>query len=138
MDIIFAENDRSRILHLPIIPETIEIEFPHNNMVFSTISGGDIYLLGMPGLKSVSFSSWMPMKPYPFAKSKVLATEGKEYFVDWKRERKPFRMIIINNAGRALHNELYAIEQFNFGYDRAGDMTYTLQLKQYVIGQVIE
>lgn len=32
--------------------------------------------------------------------------------------------------------ELYAIDDFTFGFDRAGDMTYSLSLEQFVAKQV--
>ena len=132
MDIIFSSEDRKEILQLPIIPEELEVTFPHNNEVFSTVDGGDISLIGRPALKSITLNSWFPMKEYSFAKSPILAPEAKEYFVKFKRERKPIRIVIINKVGYTFHNELYAIEEFNFGYDRVGDMTYTLKLTQYV------
>ena len=132
LDIIFSNENRKEVLQLPIIPETLEVSFPHNNEVFSTVDGGDINLIGRPGLKSITLTSWFPMKKYSFAKSPVLAPEAKEYFVKFKRERKPVRIVIVNKNSYTSHNELYAIEEFNFGYDRAGDMTYTLSLKQYV------
>lgn len=137
MDIIFSNDDRTKILHLPIIPETLEIQFPHNNQTFVTISTGEINLIGLPCLKTVSISCWFPMKKYPFAKSKILAPEAKEYIVEWKRTRTARRMVIINKNGYELHNELYAVENFTFGYDRAGDMTYTLDLKQFINKRVV-
>lgn len=136
MDIIFSADNRKETLHLPIIPEELDVSFPHNNEVFTTIDGGDINLIGKPGLKSISFASWFPMKEYPFAKSSVLAPECKEFFVKWKRLRKPIRVLIINKNGYTFHNELYAIDDFTFGYDRVGDMTYSLKLSQFVEKQV--
>ena len=136
MDIIISNEQRTETLHLPIIPENLEVSFPHNNEVFSTVDGGDINLVGRPGLKSIPLSSWFPSKEYPFAKSTVLMQEGKEFFVKYKRTRKPIRVVIINNNGYTFHNELYVIEEFTFGYDRAGDMTYTVNLKQFVPSRV--
>lgn len=137
MDIILTTNDRSEILHLPIIPESIEVQFPHNNQTFTTISSGEINLIGLPALKTINFSCWFPMKPYSFAKSSILGYEAKEYIVKWKRTRTPIRVVITNKEGRDVHNELYAIENFTFGFDRVGDMTYTLDLKQFVNRRVV-
>lgn len=137
MDIIISDQNRTETIQLPIIPEQLEVSFPHNNEVFSTVDGGDINLIGRPGLKSVTISSWLPGKAYPFAKSTLLMYEGKEFFVKYKRTRKPIRVVIVNNNGYTYHNELYAIEEFSFGYDRVGDMPYTLVLKQFVPSKVI-
>lgn len=132
MDIILSNEQRTETLHLPIIPEDLEVSSPHNNEVFSTVDGGDINLVGRPGLKSIPLSSWFPMKEYPFAKSSVLAPEGKEFFEKYKRTRSPIRVVIISKSGYTFHNELYVIEEFVFGYDRTGDMKYTVNLKQFV------
>ncbi|MGG2053107.1 hypothetical protein ABFY48_01820 [Lysinibacillus pakistanensis] len=133
MDIFVSSEDRKEVLQLPIIAPDFEgVKFPHNNQTFSTISAGDIKLIGMAGLKTILINSWFPMKEYSFAKSPLLGTEAKEFFVKWKRKRRPIRVIIVNNAGYEFHNELYAIEEFTFGYDRVGDMTYSLSLEQFV------
>lgn len=136
MDIIFTSENRKEVLHLPIIPEQLEIEFPHNNQTITTIDSGDINLIGQAGLKSIAFSSWFPSKVYSFAKSKILAPQGKEFFTKWKRKRRPIRIVVTSKNGWEIHNELYAIEDFKFGYDRVGDMTYSLSLTQFVRKQV--
>ena len=136
MDIIFSAEDRSETLQLPIIPEELKVSFPHNNEIFSTVDAGDINLIGRPGLKSLTIDCWFPMREYPFAKSSVLAPEAKEFFVKYKRQRKSLRVVVINNGGYSFHNELYAIDEFTFGYDRVGDMPYSLKLTQYVPKQV--
>ncbi|MER2039720.1 MAG: hypothetical protein ABS944_16355 [Solibacillus sp.] len=138
MDIFVSSEDRKEVLQLPIIPEELSVKFPHNNQTFSTISEGDIKLIGMPGLKSIAFDSWFPMKEYSFAKSPLLGTEAKEFFVKWKKKRRPIRIVIVNNNGYEFHNELYAIEEIGFGYDRVGDMTYSLSLEQFVPKKVIK
>lgn len=138
MDIFVSSEDRKEVLQLPIIPEELSVKVPHNNQTFSTISGGDIKLIGMSGLKAIAFDSWFPMKEYSFAKSPLLGTEAKEFFVKWKRKRRPIRIVIVNNNGYEFHNELYAIDDFTFGYDRAGDMTYSLSLEQFVPKKVIK
>ena len=137
MEIIISNENRTETIQLPIIPESLEVAFPHNNEVFTTVDGGDINLIGRPGLKSITLSSWLPGKEYTFAKSPLLMYEGKEFFVKYKRTRKPVRVVIVNNNGYTYHNELYAIEEFSFGYDRVGDMPYTLVLKQFVPSKVI-
>ena len=137
MDIFISSENRKEVLQLPIIPEELSVKFPHNNQTFSTISVGDIKLIGMPGLKTIEgLTGWFPMREYSFAKSSLMGTEAKEFFVNWKRKRRPIRVIIINNAGYEFHNELYAIDEFTFGFDRAGDMTYSLALEQFVAKQV--
>lgn len=130
MEIVFSANNRKDILHLPIIPEELEISFPHNNVVIDTATGGQLKIFGEAGLKAISYSSWCPMNNSPnYAKSKVLAPRLKEFFTQWKRKKKPIRIVITYKSGYELHNEEYAIDEFVFGYDRMGDLTYSLSLE---------
>lgn len=136
MDIVISNRNRTEILVLPFIPQDLEVSFPHNNEVFTTVDAGDVNLIGRPGLKRISLSSFFPKKAYPFAKSAVLMAEGKEFFVKYKRTREPIRVVITNNEGYTFHNDLYVIENFTFGYDRIGDMIYTVDLAQFVASKV--
>lgn len=137
MDIFISSENRKEVLQLPIIPPDFSgVKFPHDNKTFTTIDAGDIKLIGKEKLKAITLNSWFPMKEYSFAKSPLLGTEAKEFFVKWKRKRRPIRVVIVNNAGYEFHNELYAIEEFTFGYDRVGDMTYSLILEQFIPKQV--
>lgn len=130
MDVVFSADDRSDVLVIPIPPSEMEIGFPHNNINIDTADGSTLKILGNPSLKSVAFSSWVPVtRAYSFMQSNVYAPRLKEFFVKYKREKKPVRLVLTYSNGYELHNELYAIEEFNFGYNRTGDMTYTLKLE---------
>lgn len=130
MDVVFSGDSRKDILHIPIPPSELEISFPHNNMTINTAIGGQLKLIGQPGLKGISFESWAPIRAiYPFVKSNVLAPQLKEFFVKYKRKRQPIRIVITNKDGYELHNERYGIDNFTFGYDRVGDMPFKLSLE---------
>ncbi|BAK15856.1 uncharacterized protein containing LysM domain [Solibacillus silvestris StLB046] len=137
MEIVFTDENRIEILHLPIIPETFDVSFPHNNETITTISDGDMLVLGLPGLKTIAFNCWLPNKSYSFAKSKVMAQQGKDFFTKWKRKRRPIRIVVTSKDGWEIHNELYAIDDFTFGYDRVGDMPYSLSLTQFIPKKVM-
>lgn len=136
MEIVYSAENRKDILHLPIIPEELDIAFPHINMTIQTINEGEINIIGLPGLKTISYKSWIPNRKYSFAKSNVMGPRAKEFFTKWKRKRRPIRIVITSKNGWELHNELYAIEEIIFGYDRVGDLTYSLSLKQATPKQV--
>lgn len=137
MEIVFTDENRKEILHLPIIPETFDVSFPHNNETISTIADGDMSVIGMPGLKKLSFDCWLPSKRYSFAKSNLTAQQGKAFFTKWKRKRRPIRIVVTSKDGWEIHNELYAIDDFTFGYDRVGDMPYSLSLTQFIPKKVM-
>lgn len=130
MEVVFSTQNRKKILHVPIPPEELEISFPHNNVTIDTANGGQLKLIGEAGLKGISFESWVPNEQkYSFVKSKVLAPELKSFFTTEKRNKRPVRIVLTYKNGYELHNELYAIDDFTFGYNRTGDMTYKLSLE---------
>src|SRR5690606_22667635 len=123
-EIVFSAENRKEILRLPIIPEKFEVSFPHKVEVIETIDAGEMSIIGNPQLKGISFETWAPNKSYSFAKSKVMAPQLKEFFTRWKRKERPIRIVVTSSSGWEIHNELYAIANFTFGYDRVGDMPY--------------
>lgn len=136
MEIVFSAENRKETLHLPIIPEQFEVSFPHKVEVIETINEGEMSIIGNAQLKGISFECWVPSKSYSFAKSNVLAPQLKEFFTKWKRKKRPVRIVVTSSSGWEIHNELYAIANFTFGYDRVGDMPYKLELIQGTPKQV--
>jgi hypothetical protein len=137
MDIMFFANNRKERLHLPIVPEGLEWDNPHKNETFDTIQHGEINLIGLKGLTTLSIDSFFPMKSYSFVKSKVLGTACVAFFNKWKNLRQPIRIIVINKAGLELLNILVSIESFTYGLDQVGDIPYKLDLKEYIDVKVI-
>ena len=58
MDIFLSTKDRKQVIQLPIVPAELKIQDTVNNETFTTVNQGDIKLLGLRGLKSISFDSF--------------------------------------------------------------------------------
>jgi hypothetical protein len=133
MNIVFSANNRKETLKLPIVPPELEWDYPQKNETFDTIERGEINLIGLPGLTTLSITSFFPMKSYRFAKSKVLGKEAISFFIRWKKKRQPIRIVITSKSGLELLNISVSIERFVYGPDRTGDIKYTLDLREYVL-----
>lgn len=131
MDIYLSKMDRSQIIKLPVIPSEIIVSSPSQNETFSTISQGEIKLIGPEGLESLSLSSYFPVKDYPFLKDR--SYRGMEYvdiIKDWKKRKFPIRLVITGQS--PLVNTLCAIENLEYGpRDGTGDIYYTLALGEF-------
>ncbi|MEH6940774.1 hypothetical protein [Bacillus sp. JJ722] len=132
MDVVFSANNRKETLKLPIVPEGLEWPRPQKNETFDTIQKGEIKLIGLKGLIRFSISSFFPMKPYPFAKSKVMGKEAIAFFTKWQDKRQSIRVVITNKSGLELLNIPVTIENFTHGIDRAGDIPYKLDIEEFV------
>ncbi|MGD6845229.1 hypothetical protein ACQCVH_22255 [Bacillus infantis] len=131
MDIVFSANNREEILKLPIVPPDLTWDSPQTNETFDTIQQGELNLIGLKGLVSFSISSFFPMKRYPFAKSAVLGNQAVTFFEKWRKKRVPIRVVITNKKGQELLNLAITIDNFTHGFDQAGDIQFTLDIKEY-------
>lgn len=129
MDIFLSINNREQVIQLPIVPAEFKVQSPFSNEVFSTISQGDIKLIGQRGLKSITLDSFFPVKDYPFLRDRTY--KGWEYvkiIEAWRRRRVPIRLII---TGTPM-NIAMVIDNFEYGVqDGSGDVYYSLSLSEF-------
>jgi hypothetical protein len=132
MDIFLSTMDRKQLIKLPIIPSEIKISSPGQTEVYSTISQGDIKLIGPPGLRAVGWSSFFPFENYPFAKDKTYKGMRYVHMIEkWKASKEPIRLVITGKKA-AMVNMLSAIENIEFGsQDGTTDIYYTLSLSEF-------
>lgn len=132
MDIFLSINNREQVIKLPVLPAEFKIQSSMKNETYDVISQGEIKLIGMPSLKSISLSAFFPDKDYSFLKDKKY--KGWEYvetIEGWKARRVPIRLII-SEASRDIINMPCTIESFEYGVqDGTGDIYYTLTLSEF-------
>lgn len=128
MDIFLSTKDRKQVIQLPIVPAELKIQDTVNNETFTTVNQGDIKLLGLRGLKSISFDSFFPAKEYSFSRNKdMFGWEYVEIIDAWIEKRMPIRIV----AGSAI-NILMSIDSFEYGLqDGSGDVYYNLSLSEF-------
>ncbi|NMM52156.1 hypothetical protein [Paenibacillus aquistagni] len=136
MDIVFSANNMQETLTLPIIPPDFQFSIPRKNEEFETIGQGTLNLIGLRGLKTLSISSFFPLKTYRFAKHKKDGWSCVRFFNKWANKRLPIRIIVTDNKSNEIVNMACTVESFTYGLDRAGDIAYTLDLKEFVFVKV--
>ena len=77
MDIYLSVNNRADILKIPVLPSQFTISKPQSTETFETVSHGELMLIGSPKLKSISISSFFPIRDYPYLRDKSM--KGWEY-----------------------------------------------------------
>lgn len=132
MDIFLSINNREQVIKLPVLPAQFKIQSGMKNETYDVISQGEIKLIGMPTLKSISLDSFFPNQDYSFLRDKdYKGWQYVETIEDWKSERVPIRLIISENS-RDIINMPCTIETFEFGVqDGTGDIYYTLTLSEF-------
>jgi hypothetical protein len=131
IDIVFSANNFEEMVKIPILPPDFEISIPRKNEEFETIQQGAINLIGLRGLKTISLQSFFPTNIYSFAKDKKSGWEYVNFFNKWANKRVPIRIIVTNKYGHEIMNMACTVENFTYGQDRAGDIPYTLDIKEF-------
>ncbi|MCT4593586.1 MAG: hypothetical protein N4A57_04850 [Anaeromicrobium sp.] len=129
IDIHLSINNREQVIQLPILPSEFKIKSQHKNETYDTISQGEIKLIGMEGLKSISIESFFPSKKYNFNRSnEYYGWEYVEIIEKWKERRVPIRIVISNTP----INMACTIDSFEYGIkDGTKDIYYTLELGEF-------
>jgi len=126
VDIFLSINNREEVLQLPVIPSKIDVTSPQKNETYQNIRQGDLKLIGLEGLKSISLSSFFPNQEYHFLRDRTY--KGWEYvniIERWKKRRMPLRLIITDTP----INWAVSLEKFTYGVrDGTGDVYYTIDL----------
>lgn len=131
--IFIANNDKTKVLELPIIPSELPGINPSiSNEEFETYDNGTFNFIKKNGLYTLTIESWLPTKSYYFAKSAYLAKDFIELFNNALNNSQYIQVVIINSDGSTYVNDKFSIESgFNYSVNHRGDYNYSLPLKQY-------
>lgn len=129
MDIFLSINNREQVVQLPVLPSEFKISNGMSHENFSTISQGDIRLIGHKGLKEISFDSFFPAINYPFLRDrKYKRYEYVNIIEKWIDRRIPIRVVI---TGTPI-NLAMTIDSFEYGpQDGTKDIYYSLALTEF-------
>lgn len=129
MDIFISINNREEVIQIPVIPPEFNVSTSNNNEKYNTVKHGDINLIGLRGLKDISFSSFFPIRDYPFLRDRSL--KGWEYIEkieSWIDRRLPIRLVITDTG----INLPVTIDNFEYGIKNgSGDIYYTLSFTEF-------
>jgi hypothetical protein len=136
------------IFQFPIVPPEIQFSSPFNNGTFQTINTGDLKMIGNRGLKGLRWSSFLPVRYYPFCRTlnpaqkvagrlSTVAAAAMDYlFEPWKElerleglrdDRRPYRVIIVG----CDVNMLCTIDDLQYSVKSDGDIYYDITLGEF-------
>lgn len=133
MDIIFSANNRQEVFVLPVVPSGVDVGEPQNNDTFSGALG-ELNLIGNMGLRSMSISSILPNRQYSFMRPGS-TRDGWSYMDFFRRIRSskvPLRVVMVTTSGGEVLNMPCTIDDFSWSVDKAGDIAYSLSVREYV------
>ena len=115
---------------LPVAPASYDVTAQYHNETVAVNNYGDIRMLGMKGLKSISFSSLLPAQDYSWAHHLTdpwsIVKQIEEYASIVPRQ--PARLSI---SGTSINMNV-SIDEFKYSQqDCSGDIYYTLTFSEY-------
>lgn len=134
IDIYISINNREKVIKIPVVPEEFYVTSPFNNQTYSTISQGDIKLIGLRGLKTISWESFFPARDYPFRRDNTYDVwEYVNTLEEFRDRRIPVRLII---TGTGI-NIAATIDEFSYGLkDGSHDVHYSITFSEFKFVQV--
>lgn len=136
MNIVISVNNNEEVMVLPVVPPDNEINCPQENETKDSISLGKVKLIGLPGLRTFSISSFFPVnKEYKFVKpqSRKDGSEYVRFFEKWRKRRVPFRLVITDKNNEEVLNMPAAVDSFSYSFDKVGDINYSLSMEEYKV-----
>ncbi|MFD1957327.1 hypothetical protein ACFSL6_24965 [Paenibacillus thailandensis] len=137
MDIVLSYNNMEEVITLPFIPEELPdmVNHTRNNEEFELINGingvGKLNLAGLRELKTLTIETFFTTKYYPWAKSQKDGWQCVNTINNWMNNKRPIRIIITTNDGLEVLNMACLVDSFVYGVNQAGDIPYTLTLKEF-------
>ncbi|BCN32066.1 LysM peptidoglycan-binding domain-containing protein [Anaeromicropila herbilytica] len=114
-------------IRLPILPSSLEIGNTMQNSTVNISNFGEVNLLGNKGLRTITLSSFFPKKFYSFVQYSDYPTPDKCVNLIKSWMNNPIDVFITSIIKLSM-----TIESFSYSrQDATGDVTYTLELKEY-------
>lgn len=126
---------------LPVTPSKLQTKTGNKNKTYTLINEGEINVLKLPSLTSISFDVLLPSVQYSFARYTKNQFKSASYFLDvfekLKVEKKPFQFIVNRRLpnGTVLFdtNMKVSLEDYTIKEDANNgfDVIVSINLKQY-------
>lgn len=137
MEIFVSVNNRESVIQIPVIPPEFIVESPFGVETYSTIRQGDISLIGLRGLKTITWNSFFPARAYPFIARGAAPYSAWDYvnILEGYRDRRvPVRLVI---TGGPDINIAALIPEFEYSeQDGSGDVYYNITFTEFKFIQI--
>lgn len=129
---MYFEYRNSQKVQLPVNPEKLEIREPGRNSTAEVIALGEISILKLSGLSTISFESFIPTQSNASYIAKDAVVYDSKFYRDFfnavKKEREPLNFIV---SGLGINIEI-SVEDFDYWWEGSDpDMYFKISLKEF-------
>ncbi len=125
-------NNGAEKLRLPVPPQEFEMSTGLNNTTVNNSEIGEINLIGKPRLKTITLSSYFPVRPDALCQYTGFPSPATclDMIRRWRESGKPIRLLIVGESLKV--NEAMSIESFQVSQKPGPqDIYFALELKEY-------
>lgn len=134
MEFILSYNNNEGVMVFPVINNgSVMLNRDQDNPTFEGMTG-QLQALGNTNLASFSVESIFPLHRYSWIQPGSWQDDGWRYVetINAVRLRKiPFRAIYLDDRGEEIFNMPVSVESFEYGLDRAKDIAFKLDCREY-------
>lgn len=131
------EYRNSQTVYLPVNPSKLEIHTPGKNSTLNIVNLGDTSILKEPGLKTISFESFIPVQnsgTYIESDVQVFAAEFYKNFFEALMTQKEAINFVVTELNVAFK---MSVEEFNYWWEGGDpDMHFKISLKEFRQSQI--
>lgn len=119
-------------LQLPVLPEKLKVSSPGKNKTATVIGMGEVLLLRLKGLRTVSWDSFFPASNAPYVSGSIVTPVEAVRAIQTARDsREPIQFTL---AGSDLDiNMQMGVEDFSYEerFGAEGDLYYSIKLSEW-------
>lgn len=129
---IYFEYQSTQVVQLPVNPEKLKIQIPGNNSTENVIALGEVSLLKLPKLSTLSFESFIPTINTGAYVQKDATIYSQQFYIDAfkaiSNEKVPVNFVV---SGLGVNMQV-SVEDFSYWWEGSDpDMYYSVSLKEY-------
>lgn len=139
MDIMFKNYDTGKTAYLPVVPPDIEIVNGLGVEEIDTLDG-KITKINNRELVSFSIDSIFPCREYSWTNknANMKAFDYVNFFKDAINKKQLLGVHVITKDGFYMLSIKCNVVKFSFRQDKAGDVGYSMEIKEYRDVKVVE
>lgn len=138
MEFILSYNNNEGVMVFPAINNgSVMLNRDQDNPTFDGMTG-QLQALGNTNLASFTVEAIFPLHKYSWIQPGSWQDDGWRYVetINAVRLRKiPFRAIYLDDRGEEVFNMPVSVESFEYGLDRAKDIAFRLDCREYRFGK---
>lgn len=120
------------MLQLPILPEKLKVSSPGKNKTATVLGIGEVLLLRLKGLRSVSWDSFFPASSAPYVTGSIITPVEAVRAIQTARDSREPVQFTLSGSDLDINTQM-GVEDFSYDerFGAVGDIYYSIKLSEW-------